>query len=62
LIGGFTVLAGLVIIAVSRFKGGRLPGDVFLTGAGIRVNFPTVSCLVVSVVLTIVLNLLLRRR
>lgn len=40
---------------------GKLPGDVRMDGKSGGLFFPIVSCIVLSVVLTIVLNLFLRR-
>ncbi len=37
---------------------GRLPGDIRMRGEGWSVHFPIVTCIVVSVVLTVLLNLL----
>ncbi len=40
---------------------GRLPGDIVVRREGFRLYFPIVTCIVVSVVLTLVLNLISRR-
>jgi ribose/xylose/arabinose/galactoside ABC-type transport system permease subunit len=40
---------------------GRLPGDLSFTRGGTRVFVPVTSMLIVSIVLTIVLNLFFRR-
>jgi hypothetical protein len=39
---------------------GRLPGDVRLRGHGWSFSFPIVTCIVVSIVLTILVNVFLR--
>ena len=39
---------------------GRLPGDIHVEGKNASFHFPVVTCLIVSVVLTIVLNVVLR--
>jgi hypothetical protein len=52
------VAAGLVLMAGSKlsFLGlGRLSGDIAYKGKNIQFYFPIVSCLVLSVVLTLVL-------
>ena len=41
---------------------GKLPGDLDIERPGFRLRFPIVSCLVVSVVLTLLLNLFSRLR
>ncbi|MDE2998294.1 MAG: DUF2905 domain-containing protein [Gemmatimonadota bacterium] len=40
---------------------GRLPGDIVVRREGFRLYFPIVTCIVVSIVLTLVLNLISRR-
>ena len=40
---------------------GRLPGDINVTRDGTRIFIPITSMIIVSVVLTIVINILLRR-
>jgi len=39
---------------------GRLPGDIRLEGRGWSVYFPVATCIVISLVLTIVVNVLAR--
>ncbi|QJT08974.1 DUF2905 domain-containing protein [Oceanidesulfovibrio marinus] len=38
-----------------RFPLGRLPGDIFIQRPGLRIYFPIVTCLVISVVISIIL-------
>lgn len=52
---------GAVLILAGRAGLGRLPGDVSFGGNGVHVYLPIATCLVVSVVGTIVLNLFFRR-
>jgi len=40
---------------------GKLPGDIRYQGERFTLYFPLVTCLVLSILLTIVLNLLMRR-
>ena len=40
---------------------GRLPGDIAVRREGFGLYFPIVTCIVVSIVLTVVLNLISRR-
>lgn len=54
LVGGFLALGG-------RLPFGRLPGDISVQGEGGGFFFPIVSCLVLSLVLTVVLNIVIRR-
>ncbi len=39
----------------------RLPGDIVVRREGFRLYFPIVTCIVISIVLTVVLNLISRR-
>lgn len=59
LLGVGAIVVGVLIMTGAFSWFGRLPGDVrFETEGGTRVYIPLVSMIVVSVVLTIVLNLL----
>lgn len=52
------ILLGLVIVALSKFISlGHLPGDIFIKGEHGSFYFPIVSCIVLSVVLSVILNL-----
>ncbi len=66
-VGPLLVIAGLAVAGLGLlvWSGGlswfgRLPGDLRLEGERTRVLVPVTSMLLVSVVLTLVLNLLLR--
>ncbi|MCA9528973.1 MAG: DUF2905 domain-containing protein [Myxococcales bacterium] len=68
-VGRALVLAGLVIVALGlllwvggRLGLGHLPGDLSFERKGWSVHIPIVTCLVLSVVLTVLLNLFLPRR
>jgi hypothetical protein len=55
IVGGFLALGG-------RLPFGRLPGDISVQGQnGGGFFFPVVTCLVLSIVLTVVLNIVIRR-
>ncbi len=67
-IGKWIILAGVVLIAVgclvwvgskAGLPIGRLPGDISIKGETTSFYFPIVTGLVLSVVLTIVINLLI---
>jgi hypothetical protein len=56
------VLLGLVLVAVGlgwpwlrKLPLGRLPGDIHVVRDGVSFHFPIVTCLVISVVVSIVL-------
>ena len=54
------VVGGLAVLGV-RPPFGRLPGDIAIEGERGGFYFPIVSMLIASVVLTILINLFLRR-
>ncbi len=63
--GKFLVIAGVILVAVgllmmgsskfSFFGLGRLPGDIAYKGKNVSFYFPLVTCLILSVLLTLVL-------
>lgn len=62
-LGGSLALAGAALLALQRF--GRLPGDLVVERGPVTFVFPLMTCLLISVaisvVLTLGLNLLARR-
>ncbi|MFZ5803119.1 MAG: DUF2905 domain-containing protein [Candidatus Omnitrophota bacterium] len=62
LTGFVLILAGSVVMLLGKIPGmGRLPGDWVLKKGDFAFYFPVVSCLVVSLLITIVLNLWSRK-
>ncbi|MDR3253970.1 MAG: DUF2905 domain-containing protein [Synergistaceae bacterium] len=57
--GAMLFAAGLVVYVAAKFSlpFGRLPGDISYSGKNFRVFAPITSMIVVSVLLTILLNL-----
>jgi hypothetical protein len=56
------VLVGVVLLVADRIPGvGRLPGDVVLRRGPVTFYFPLATSIVLSVLLTILLNLFWRR-
>lgn len=55
-----TLGALLIIFRLLGFGLGRLPGDIVLHGRGWTFYFPIVTCLVLSLLLTAMMNLLAR--
>jgi uncharacterized protein HemY len=56
------ILLGLLLLAIGltwpwlrRFPFGRLPGDIHIVREGFSFSFPIVSCLIISVVLSLLL-------
>ncbi len=60
LAGVIAVLGGVLMLA-GRAGLGRLPGDISFGGDGMRVYIPIATCLILSLVATVVLNLIIRR-
>ncbi|MCW5850849.1 MAG: DUF2905 domain-containing protein [Anaerolineae bacterium] len=62
LVGGVLLaVVGLLVIGAGRLglPIGRLPGDINIQRGGLTVFIPLVSCLLASLVLTVVVNLVL---
>lgn len=60
-VGLLVVLAGAVLVGLAALGVGRLPGDVSIRRGNLRIYVPLASTVVISIVLTILLNLFLRR-
>jgi hypothetical protein len=68
-LGRFLLVAGLLVAAIGAGLLvlpqapwlGRLPGDINVERENFSFHFPLVTCLVVSAVLTLLLNLFFRR-
>ncbi|RYF01956.1 MAG: DUF2905 domain-containing protein [Oxalobacteraceae bacterium] len=63
----FLIIIGLVLLGAGlawpwlrRLPLGRLPGDIHVVREGFGFSFPIVSCIVVSIVLSLILWLLRR--
>jgi hypothetical protein len=64
-LGKFLVIAGVLLVAFglllmagAKFGLGRLPGDIVYKGKHVQFYFPIVTCVVLSVVLTLVVWLI----
>ena len=67
-VGRLLIVAGILVAVVGGFLAlgrrlpfGSLPGDLSFKGSNVSVSIPIVSCIAVSVVLTVLLNIFLRR-
>lgn len=67
-VGRVLLVVGLVVAAAGGFLAlggrlpfGQLPGDVSIRGRDGGVFVPIASCIVLSIVLTVVLNIIIRR-
>ncbi len=63
LIGGaiLLLLGGVTFLMSRSGMSWRLPGDIFIQKGNFTVFFPVMTCIVVSIVLTILLNVFFRR-
>jgi hypothetical protein len=63
--GVILALIGLILVVAPRVPGlnrlGRLPGDIFIERGSITIFIPLVSSILISVLLTILVNIFLRR-
>jgi len=60
--GAAALLVGLLLVLAPRIPWiGRLPGDFLVRRGPFTFYFPLVTCVVVSVILTLILNLFGRR-
>jgi hypothetical protein len=66
MVGKWVVIVGMVLVVVGAVVWlveslglplSRLPGDIWMRGEGWSFFFPIVTCIVVSVVLTVLVNL-----
>jgi hypothetical protein len=60
-IGLVVVAVGLLLVVGGALGLGRLPGDFSFRRGNVRVFFPLATCLLLSLVLTVVLSLFSRR-
>lgn len=63
LLGGiFLVILGFIMMASGKLLNlGRLPGDIFIQKGNFTFYFPVVTTIILSILLTVILNLFLRR-
>lgn len=60
LAGTFIILLGVLLIFRDKIPFiGNLPGDIFIQKGNFRFFFPVVTCLMISVLLTFVVNVLI---
>jgi hypothetical protein len=61
IVGCATAAIGLALLFASKVPWlGHLPGDIHYRGKSTSFDFPLATCIVVSIVLTLVLNIVLR--
>jgi hypothetical protein len=54
-------LTGVIFFFLGRFGLGRLPGDIWIQKGNFVFYFPLVSGIVISIVLSILINIFFRR-
>lgn len=61
LLGVFLILLGGIMVLGGKLFGlGRLPGDIFIQKGNFSFYFPLVTCIILSILLTVILNLIRR--
>jgi hypothetical protein len=62
IVGVLIVVVGLALTFGPRIPFlGRLPGDIAIERGNVHVYFPIVTCLLLSVLLTVILSIFFRR-
>lgn len=59
-VGGLIIVLGTILIVGARFHLGHLPGDFVVRGRHSVFYFPLATCIIISVVLSLILWLLSR--
>lgn len=61
IVGAVVLITGLLLVFSGRVSLlGQLPGDITIKRDGVTFYFPIVSCLLLSVVVTLVVGIILR--
>jgi len=67
-VGRFLIIAGTVVIIVGvlflladKFPLGRLPGDLHFGAGRVRIYLPIATCILLSIVITLVVNFFSRK-
>lgn len=58
---GFLALGLIFLLGAQVFKIGRLPGDIIIQRGNFTFFFPLATSITISIVLTIIVNLIIRR-
>ena len=62
LIGVLIFLAGVALAFAGKIPGlGKLPGDIFVKKANFAFYFPLATCIILSIILTIIMQFFNRR-
>ncbi len=61
IIGSIIILSGLVLLFAGKIPWlGNLPGDIHYRGKNMSFHFPVVTCIAISIILTLALNFFFR--
>lgn len=60
--GLFMAVVGFILMVAGKIGGlGRLPGDIFVQKGNFTFYFPVVTMIIISIVLSLVLNIFFKR-
>ena len=62
IVGAVILVIGGVLVLLTRMGVAQLPGSISVSSGNFSFFFPVAFCIVVSVVLTVVINLIVRLR
>jgi len=61
-LGILIIFMGLILLLISKVNGlGRLPGDIFFRKGNFTLYFPLATSILLSLILTLLLNIFFRR-
>ncbi|NLC69251.1 MAG: DUF2905 domain-containing protein [Clostridiaceae bacterium] len=60
--GIILAIIGVVLLLGGKIGLGKLPGDIVIRRKSFTLYFPLITCIIISIVLTLVLNLISRFR
>ncbi len=62
LLGILLIASGVVVLSVSSITGlPKLPGDIFIKKGNFTFYFPWVTSIIISIILTIIVNLFMKK-
>jgi heme/copper-type cytochrome/quinol oxidase subunit 2 len=65
ILGIISIAIGITFIFVYKFSGSpeplKLPGDIIIKKGSITFYFPIVTCIIISIILTFLLNIFFRK-
>jgi hypothetical protein len=60
-IGIIFIIVGIILIIIEKFGSFKLPGDIIIQRKNFTIYIPIITCLLISLILTIIVNLLFRK-